>query len=99
MKKATITETKNHLSALIHAVRQGETVIIMDRTKPVARIEAVTASSVEDEGGRLDRLQREGILLRPGKVNWDSIVETAPPRPLKAASAVEALLVDRREGR
>ncbi len=29
----------------------------------------------------------------------DSIVETAPPRPLNAASAVEALRVEREDGR
>ena len=67
--------------------------------KPIARIEAVTASSIEDAGSRLDRLQREGILLRPGQGNLDSIVETAPPRPLNAASAVEVLRAEREEGR
>lgn len=99
MKTATITETKNHLSALIHAVRRGETVIIMDRKKPVARIEPVAASSIEDTGSRLDRLQREGTLLRSGGGNLDSIMETAPPRPLNAASAVVALRAEREEGR
>ena len=42
MKKASITETKNRLSARCSIrVRHGETVLIMDRGNPVARLEPV----------------------------------------------------------
>lgn len=41
MRTATISHTKNHLSELLSSVRQGETLIIMDRKKPVARLEAI----------------------------------------------------------
>ena len=40
MKTATIPEAKNRLSALIDRVRHGETVIITDRGRPVARLES-----------------------------------------------------------
>ncbi|RME21268.1 MAG: type II toxin-antitoxin system prevent-host-death family antitoxin, partial [Deltaproteobacteria bacterium] len=41
MKTASITQTKNQLSALIEQVKRGETVLILDRGKPVARLVAV----------------------------------------------------------
>jgi antitoxin (DNA-binding transcriptional repressor) of toxin-antitoxin stability system len=37
----TISETKNRLSELLKRVRSGETLIIMDRKMPVARVEAI----------------------------------------------------------
>lgn len=43
MKIATISETKNRLSSLIDRVRHGESVIIVDRNRPVARPEPVVA--------------------------------------------------------
>jgi len=37
MKKASITEAKNNLSALIDSVKGGSPVLIVDRGRPVAR--------------------------------------------------------------
>ena len=48
MKKASITETKNSLSALLDLVKQGESVLIMDRNRPVARLEPVGRLGFED---------------------------------------------------
>ena len=42
MIHSTVSETKNHLSELLARVRKGETLIILDRKTPVARVEAVT---------------------------------------------------------
>ncbi len=44
MISSTISHTKNHFSELIASVRGGETLIIMDRKKPVARIERIEVS-------------------------------------------------------
>ena len=38
MKKASITEAKNNLSALIDRVKAGASVLIVDRGRPVARL-------------------------------------------------------------
>jgi prevent-host-death family protein len=56
MKKASITETKNNLSALIDGLKGGgEPVLIVDRGRPVARLEPVTggrkAGTTEDYRG------------------------------------------------
>jgi len=41
MITSTISETKDKLSELLTLVRGGETLIILDRKRPVARVEAI----------------------------------------------------------
>ena len=97
MKTATITEVKNGLAALIDRVRAGESVLILDRGVPVARLEPAT--SLPDTAGRLRRLERAGM-VRVG--------EAAPPLALlrqpgpsvgDRVSAVQVVLDERRSGR
>jgi len=38
---STISQTKNRLSELLASVQEGETLIIMDRKTPVARVERI----------------------------------------------------------
>src|SRR4249919_3292148 len=99
MKKASITEAKNNLSALIDGLKSGSPVLIVDRGRRVARLEPVIASGATDQDGRLSRLIREGI-VRParGRPPRDLFTDQ-PPRPKRGASAVRALLDERREGR
>jgi len=42
MLSATISDTKNRLSELLVQVQSGETLIILDRKTPVARVERIT---------------------------------------------------------
>ncbi|MBM3777868.1 MAG: type II toxin-antitoxin system Phd/YefM family antitoxin [Acidimicrobiia bacterium] len=98
MKKASITEAKNGLSALVDHVRGGASVLIVDRGRPVARLEPV-GSAGEDEGGRLARLVREGI-VRPARGPLPTrLLRSRPPRAKPTSSGVRALLEERREGR
>jgi prevent-host-death family protein len=97
MKKASITETKNNLSALIDGLRGGSPVLIVDRGRPVARLEPVTGREEGGESGRLSRLIRDGV-LRPGRSGAAAAVFTTPP-PRADGSAVESLIDERREGR
>ena len=98
MKKASITEAKNNLSALIDSVKGGSPVLIVDRGRPVARLEPVSGTRHDDDS-RLDRLVREGI-VRPARGSLPkSLFATKPPRVKKGASGVRALLDDRRDGR
>ena len=97
MKTATITEAKNGLSALIDRVRGGETVLILDRGVPVARLEP--AVDDRDPSGRIRRLQRAGaVRVGEGQPPVD-VVRTPPPAPTGNARVVEALLEERRSGR
>lgn len=99
MKKASITETKNQLSALLDAVRHGESILIMDRGRPIARIEPVTTTADEATDDRAARLERNGVLRLPTSKPDMTLVKTAPPSMAKNASAVDALLHERDETR
>jgi len=94
MQKANISDLKNKLSSYLRKVRSGETILVMDRGVPIARIERVARVS-DDE--RLAKLEAAGLLRRPTK-----------PLPLKMlreelptarASVVQALLEERERGR
>jgi prevent-host-death family protein len=98
VKKATLTETKNNLSALIDQVRHGETVLILDRGVPVARIESVAHEGPSPDG-RLERLERLGVVVRATATSPRRILEQDPPRPRRGASALAALLAERESGR
>ncbi len=95
MKKASITEAKNRLSALLDAVRHGQTVLILDRGIPVARLEPVAGE--EDSEGRLARLERQGILRR-GLSHARQVVRK-PLKTKKGVSLLQAVLEERREVR
>ena len=99
MKKASITEAKNNLSALIDRVKSGSPVLIVDRGRPVARLEPLTTCLVAEEDGRLLRLVRDGI-VRPRRAKPPpTLFSQPPPRAKAGASAVTALLEERREDR
>jgi len=97
MKKASITEAKNNLSALIDSVKGGSPVLIVDRGRPVARLEPVFGSRSDDD--RLVRLVRDGVVRPARGVMPKGLFANAPPRPKKGTSGVRALLEERRQGR
>lgn len=84
MNTATITEAKNRLSALIDRVRSGESILILDRGVPVARLEPVAA--FPDSTGRLRRLERAGV-IRVGDGSLPSICCARPRRHWRPAPA------------
>ena len=94
MESVSVTEAKNRLSALLDRVRAGETILILDRGRPVATLEPAVA--IEDDA-RLERLYRAGV-VRPAK-RRPSLAVLAEAPPQASASVVEALLEERREGR
>ena len=97
MVTTTITEAKNGLSALIDRVKGGQSVLILDRGVPVARLEPITTGA--DFPGRLERLERSGVLrrgLRP--VTLDRLQAPAPGLP-KGVSAAATLIEERRTSR
>jgi prevent-host-death family protein len=97
MKTATITEAKNGLSALLDLVRAGESVVITDRGRPVARLEP--ASSTKSRDGRLARLERAGMLRVGNSAPPVVAIRRPVPRLKEGASAVQALLDERADGR
>src|SRR5262245_51526712 len=97
MKKASITEAKNNLSALIDGVKAGSPVLIVDRGRPVARLEPIGGIGSADS--RLASLVRDGTVRPPRGVAPKPMLASRPPRANAGASALRALLEERREGR
>jgi prevent-host-death family protein len=99
VKKASITEAKNNLSALIDGLKSGSPVLIVDRGRPVARLEPVSNGLRSEDDGRLTRLVRDGI-VRPARGTVPkALFASKPPRPKDGASGVRRLIEDRRAGR
>ena len=98
MKKASLTETKNRLSALIDEVREGETILVLDRGRPVARIESAVGREPGGRG-RVDRLERKGLIRRATGALEPDLLTTRPPRAKGKASVLSALLEERETGR
>jgi prevent-host-death family protein len=99
MRRASITEAKNSLSALIDGLKSGSPVLIVDRGRPVARLEPITTGLEAEGDGRLLRLVRDGIVRPRRAAPSPALFSQSPPRAKAGASAVKALLEERREGR
>lgn len=96
MRRATITQAKNGLSALIDQVKAGESILITDRGVPVARLEPATAAATDGEG-RIDRLVRAGLATR-GTGDFDEFLKRPLVETVDGSSVVELLLDERRSG-
>jgi prevent-host-death family protein len=99
MKTATITEAKNKLSAFIDRVRHGETVVITDRGRPVARLISALTDAAEDPEGRLARLERRGGLRRAVSPAPRALILKTPLKTPKPSGVLAALLAERHDGR
>ena len=72
--------------------------LIVDRGTPVARLESAVSAAADAEG-RIARLERAGAVRTARKPPMLELLSTSPPSPRPGASAVAALLEERREGR
>ena len=95
MKRATITEAKNGLSALIDRVKAGETILITDRGVPVARLEP--SLPVDDWDARLTRLERQG-LIRRGTGDIRKVLDMPLAKTVDGSSVVDLVIEERRSG-
>jgi antitoxin (DNA-binding transcriptional repressor) of toxin-antitoxin stability system len=98
MSTVNVSELKNRLSHYLQRVRRGETVLVRDRDRVIARIEPAggSLSAAAGDAQWLDELERRGTIRRgTGKL---------PPRWLAqrtelSADLVGALLAEREDGR
>lgn len=93
-----IAELKNRLSYYLRRVQRGESILVCDRDRVVARIERVPpqARVRESEAAWLDRLERRGVIRRgSGRLTRQWLAQ----RPPVTADVVAALLQERDEGR
>lgn len=96
-KTVKIAELKNRLSHYLRRVQRGESILVCDRDRVVARIERVEAHAPlpGGEGAWLARLERRGIVRRgTGKPSRAWLAR----KPVVGADIVAALLREREEG-
>lgn len=95
MQRASITEARNGFSSLVDQVRRGESIIITDRGRPVARIEPYRGP----DDPRIQRLIAQGVLRPPRrKLDVEAFLKAPRPRLPEGVSAVAAVIADRNEG-
>lgn len=110
VERATISELRNGLSAYLRRVRRGESVLVMDRKVPVARLIPVDATPgtreerpeyviesrrMEDEA-KLARLEASGTITQPARTGSSrDLIRSWKPIP--GAGLVEAVIAARRE--
>jgi prevent-host-death family protein len=92
MLRVSITELKSKLSAYLRLVKEGEVVEILERSVPIARIQAITDASSTADDVR-DRLVREGLITPPSTLPARELLDV-PPVPC-GADAVRALIEQR----
>ncbi len=92
-----IAELKNRLSYYLRRVQRGESILVCDRDRVIARIERAgsdPASGPDQEW--LDRLERRGIVRRGA---GGPSAEWLARRPAAGADVVATLVRERDEGR
>lgn len=97
MKKANIADLKNRLSQYLALVKRGETILVMDRETPIARIVPVLPSSRRDSGDAwLRRLEIAGIVRVGKRKGVPRLAKEAPPGS-RAVDGVKTLIDERRK--
>jgi len=97
MRYEPISIVKNNLSALIREVQQGETIVVTDRGRPVARLEPM--GDMEQVDARLRVLVDDGLVSLPRKPADASVLELPMPTVVAGPSAVDYLLEEREGAR
>lgn len=82
MKSVGTAELKAHLSEHLRAVREGETITVLDRREPVARIVPIADVA-------------EGLVILPARGSLRDIPRPGPVEGL--GDVVDQLLIERRD--
>ena len=96
MKMAKISELKNELSRFLRYVRKGESVLVYDRDRPIARIDPVRERPADAADEWTGELVEAGVLGAPANSLPTGWLEG---RPSVRGDIVAALLEERRSGR
>ncbi len=85
-----MSELRANLKSYVERAREGERVVVTDRGVPVARLVAVDAEGV------LERLEREGTLVRAKAVKRPTAHRR---RRVVAAGSIADIVTEQRRGR
>jgi prevent-host-death family protein len=98
MKRASVTDAKNRLSALLDLVRHGERILIEDRGVPVAQLVPVAGAAGLADRDVVARLERQGVLRPPIASSPSRALLTRPPRPKRRVALSTLVAAERSEG-
>lgn len=95
MERANIATAKNQFSRLLERVKQGETILITDRNRPVARLQPLEEPDVDYEA-----LIASGLLIAPEKpLALEDFLAAPRAKTRSGKSLAAAVLEEREEGR
>ena|ERR1041385_929624 len=77
MKRVSVTDLKNKLSHYLRLVKRGETLEVIERSVPIARIEGVSGKAPSKDD-LLERLIRDGIVNRGKRIDPKIILDFKP---------------------
>lgn len=91
-KTVGIQELKEHLSSHIREVKDGATLVITERGKPVARLLPIVPAEAPIE----DKLQQ---LVAAGVISWSGrkLSPSAPRVPVRGPKTVAEMLIEDRD--
>jgi antitoxin (DNA-binding transcriptional repressor) of toxin-antitoxin stability system len=97
MKKTNVSQAKSKLSSLIEEVKHGESFLIFDRNRPVARLEPVVEGSL-GHSERALAMVHSGVVSPPRHaLDASAFLGRPKVRLPHGASAVRTVLEERRE--
>jgi prevent-host-death family protein len=99
MNKANISYTRNHLSEILLKVREGETILIVDREQPVARLEPIAGPSAQGAPWQADLVRRGLVRASRNRLDVKALLAMPLPVPKGGGDILDALLAEREEGR
>ncbi|MEK7403627.1 MAG: hypothetical protein AAB225_00825 [Acidobacteriota bacterium] len=83
MRKVRIAELKSRLSEHLRAVKQGQTITVLERDSPIARITPLES-------------RRSPLVIRPRSARAAALADIRLPAPLKLKTDILALLAQER---
>jgi antitoxin (DNA-binding transcriptional repressor) of toxin-antitoxin stability system len=99
MTSANISYTRNHLSEMLARVKGGETILIVDRQQPVARLEPISGPTTHEQPWQADLVRRGLVRRARGHLDVKTFGALPLPAPREDCDILDALLTDREEGR
>ena len=100
MITTNVTDVKARLSELLRRVTEGETVLILHRGRPIARIEPpIVADLSADDAERVSRLAAIGLVRLPTRPADRTLLTWPLVTTVDGSSVLQAILDDRLDDR
>jgi antitoxin (DNA-binding transcriptional repressor) of toxin-antitoxin stability system len=99
MNTENISYTRNHLSELLDLVKAGESVLILDRQTPVARLEPVTAPRAQVAEWKAALVRQGVIRVATRPLDPTRFIGLPPATPAGKGDILASLLAEREGGR